>query len=492
MSLSVGLGIARSGLAANSEQTAVLARNISNAQNPDASRKTVNLVSAFGGGVRAASITRVTDQAILYKVLSSGSQSAMQDTISAAFDKLDATVFDPEVDGSPASFIASLGEALQQYASGPGDEVRARAAITAANEVAMSLNAASDATQRVRLEADTAIKSDVDKLNSLLAQFEKINAEIVKGTRVGADVTDQLDNRDNLLKQMSAFAGIRTVTRGDNDMVIYTDGGATLFETKARLITFERTPLLTPGGTGNAVYIDGVPVALNAGGSALNSGSIVGNLAVRDEIAPTYQRQLDELARGLIEAFAEQDQSATPTLPDVPGLFTYAGAPSMPTSGVVNDGLAASIRVNANVDPNQGGIPSRLRDGGISDPGNTAYVYNTEGSSGFSERLNGLIDSLYLARTFDGSASATTSGTLLAFASSSVSWLQENRQTAADDAEYRTIVLNRFTDSLVKISGVNLDEEMTAMLELERSYQASARLISTIDSMLESLLAATA
>ncbi len=32
--------------------------------------------------------------------------------------------------------------------------------------------------------------------------------------------------------------GISTITRAGNDMVIYTDGGATLFETTPRTVTF--------------------------------------------------------------------------------------------------------------------------------------------------------------------------------------------------------------------------------------------------------------
>ena len=55
------------------------------------------------------------------------------------------------------------------------------------------------------------------------------------------------------------------------------------------------------------------------------SGRLIGLAAVRDTYAVTYQNQLDEIARGLIEAFAESDQSASPSLPDAPGLFTYPG-----------------------------------------------------------------------------------------------------------------------------------------------------------------------
>ena len=53
---------------------------------------------------------------------------------------------------------------------------------------------------------------------------------------------------------------------------------------------------------------------------------------MRDNAAVTYQSQLDEVARGLIDAFKETDQSGA-ALPDVPGLFTYPGAPAMPATG---------------------------------------------------------------------------------------------------------------------------------------------------------------
>ena len=66
-----------------------------------------------------------------------------------------------------------------------------------------------------------------------------------------------------------------------------------------------------------------------------------------------------------------------------------------------------------------------------------------------------------------------------------------DHESAGEEADYRDTVLQNASDSLSKITGVNLDEEMTHMLELERSYQASSKLISTIDSMFDALMAAT-
>jgi flagellar hook-associated protein 1 FlgK len=213
-----------------------------------------------------------------------------------------------------------------------------------------------------------------------------------------------------------------------------------------------------------------------------------GLAAVRDTIAVTYQSQLDEIARGLIGTFAESDQSPTPTLPDVPGLFTYPGAPAMPAAGTILTGLAGSIVLNPSVDPTQGGDPSLLRDGGMS--GNPAYLYNTTGGAAFSDRLQELTDRLNAQQAFDPTAQAAPSDTVAGFASSSAAWLEEMRKNANDDADYNDALLQRSSEALSSATGVNLDEEMTLLLELERSYQASTRLITTIDNMLGALLQA--
>jgi flagellar hook-associated protein 1 FlgK len=208
---------------------------------------------------------------------------------------------------------------------------------------------------------------------------------------------------------------------------------------------------------------------------------------VRDTIAPTYQAQLDEMARGLVEAFAESDQSGGGG-PDLAGLFTYSGGPAIPPTGTLVNGIAASIKVNPNIDPVQGGTVTRLRDGGAGDPGNPDYVYNTAGSAGFADRINDLIDRMSDSRSFSASAGTDTSGNLAKFAASSVAWLGDAATTASARLDSRTTMKESAESALSKETGVSLDEEMAHMLELERSYQASSRLIGTIDQMMQVLL----
>ncbi|HET7408797.1 MAG TPA: flagellar basal body rod C-terminal domain-containing protein, partial [Paracoccaceae bacterium] len=154
----------------------------------------------------------------------------------------------------------------------------------------------------------------------------------------------------------------------------------------------------------------------------------------------------------------------------------------------LSPGLAAGLVANPNADPDQGGSLDRLRDGGIGDPSQPAYGYNPTGASAFEGRLQEIVDAFGRERAFDPSLGATASADLLGFASASVGWLESSRQGAASEIDYRNALLARSTEALSNATGVNIDEEMTIMLELERSYQASAKLIATVDSMFATLL----
>jgi flagellar hook-associated protein 1 FlgK len=135
-----------------------------------------------------------------------------------------------------------------------------------------------------------------------------------------------------------------------------------------------------------------------------------------------------------------------------------------------------------------GGDPNLLRDGAIS--GNVAYQYNTAGNGGYSARLQQLIGGMAAAQPFDATSQGKPNGSLGDFASSSASWLENQRKTADSNVSYQNTMLERTTAALSNVSGVNMDDEMSLMLQVERTYSASSKIISTVDEMLQSLLSA--
>lgn len=485
MALSLALNTARSSLMATSSQLAVVSRNTAGASDPSYSRKIATLVT--GGGAARVSITRASDAALFYAMLGATSNLSTQQAVSDGLDKLKQTVNDTALNQSPAARIGALNSALQQYAKEADNPILAKEVLTRASELAASLNDATRTVQKVREDADAGMVESVNRVNDLLSQFEAVNKAIVKGTASGADITDSLDTRDHILAQLSEEMGITIVTRENNDVAIYTEGGVTLFEKTARTVTINPTHTYSAGTVGSAVYVDGVRVTGAGAPMPLHSGRIVGLATVRDDIAPAYQAQLDEVARGLIEAFAESDQSPVPTLPDSTGLFTYPGRPALP-SGAALKGLAGTISINALVDPGQGGSLDLLRDGGIN---GATYIYNPGApgtNAAFSDRLYELGDKLASDRSFDPALGLGATASLQGFAASSAGWLESTRKGAATSVSYQTTLLGRASEALSNATGVNTDDETAMMLQLEKSYAASAKLLAVIDEMLRTLL----
>ncbi len=488
MSLTSAIRTAQSSLHTTSTQTAITSRNVAGASDPGYSRKIAVVTTGPDGASRMLSVKRAADKSLFDAMIGATSRASGQQALVDGLNALEGTLGDPENDRSPAALIGALNDALQLYSATPGDLSLAQGAVSRAKDLARALNDATGAVQGVRQQADQDMASSVDKLNGLLKDFQSVNTAIVVGTHSGADVTDKLDTRDKLLSQISEIVGVSMVTRGDNSAVIYTDSGVTLFETTARAVTFAPSTGLGAAQTGNAVYIDGVPVTGSSATMPIRSGSLQGLASLRDDATVAYQSQLDEIARGLINTFAESDQGVPPTLPDAPGLFTYAGAPATPGGSWV-PGLAGSIQINANVDPAQGGSLARLRDGGISNPGNPAYVYNSTGAAGYSARLSQLLDKVGAAQSFDPATGLDASASLGAFSAASVSWLESERKDASSAADYSSTLVAHASDALSNATGVNLDDEMSQLLDLEKSYQASSKLLAVIDEMLAGFIA---
>jgi flagellar hook-associated protein 1 FlgK len=483
MNLTTALLTARSSLAATSVQTSVTSRNVAGSGDPGYSRKIASVSS--NSGYVTVNITRASDQALFESMLKSTSTLAGQQALSAGLDQLESSANNLDESRSPSAMISALSDALTSLQASPADSSLQQAVVTAANDVVSSLNDTSDTVQSVRAQADAEMAASVDTINSILSKFKAANDEIVKGYQSGADITDALDTRDSLLSQLSEEIGITTITRSDGSMAVYTDSGATLFETTARTVSFTPTATYTAGMTGNAVYVDGVPITGSSATMAIGSGKLYGLATLRDDATVQYQNQLDEIARGLINSFAETDQvgSGSP----LAGLFTNAGSSTIPGSLV--QGLASAITVNANVDPTQGGTLSLIRDGGIS--GNSNYVYNNPGGtpySAYSDRIEQLVSGLTSTQSFSSAAGLSTSASLNDFSSSSIAWLEAQRQATSNNVTYQTTILSNASTALSNATGVSIDDEMAKMLELEKAYAASSKLISAIDGMLNDLL----
>ncbi|HSX74746.1 MAG TPA: flagellar hook-associated protein FlgK [Shinella sp.] len=471
MSLSAAMKTAQSSFSNVGLQSAVASKNIANASNPNYARRAAILATASSGAT-VVDTQRAQNEALLKQNLLSISKSSGQDILLSGLTQMKMMLGGEDYELAPSTYLAKLRDDLQTFADKPSEVSLAETVVADAIDVANSLNSTSNALQKLRAEADADIETAVVELNRLLTEFTTYNDKVRQGTAAGTDVNDALDQRDKLLTEISAIVGVTAVNRTNNDLALYTSDGTVLFETVPRTVSFQSTTTFTAAVDGNQVLIDGVPVQAGDGGNTSAQGSLAALLQVRDYVAPTFQKQLDEIARGVIEVFSEGA--------GIEGLFSSNGLPA-----VTDPGLAAVIKVDSRVISSEGGDPSLLRDGinSIVNPGSPPLA-------SFSDLLNGYATELEAQRPFDAAAAIETNATLLSFSTSSVGWLEQIRSAATTAGDDKAALLGRTQEALLNVTAVSLDEELALLLDLEQSYKASAKLVAAVDEMITALLQA--
>jgi flagellar hook-associated protein 1 FlgK len=101
---------------------------------------------------------------------------------------------------------------------------------------------------------------------------------------------------------------------------------------------------------------------------------------------------------------------------------------------------------------------------------------------------NGVAQALAGLATPTNAASMVNGFSLTEFYGNIASSVGQQASTASDDVSSNTSLLNQAQSLRAQVSGVSLNDQATKLLQFQESYQASAQMISTINTMTQSLL----
>ena len=482
MSISGSLSNALSGLAAASRAADVVSSNVANAMTEGFARRELDLSSRSlggnGAGVVVNGVNRVVNAAVLADRRLADAQTGNAATLTGFYARLEGVIGESGTDGSLTSVIDDFESALIESASRPDSEAWLASVLSKAQDVAAKLNTVSKEIETIRTSADSQIGQQVERLNKSLLRVDELNAEILAQRSSGRDATALMDERQTLVDTISEIVPVREVARDHNQISLYTTGGAILLEGNAQTVGFTPSGIVTADRTLASGALSGLTLngmAINSSDSGVMGGGTLGALfTVRDTVAPQMQSQVDAYARDLISRF--EDSGVDPTLPPGdPGLFTDNGNA---LDIAQETGLAGRISINALVDPAKGGALWHLRDG---------LGAATQGPVGNATQLTAFAEALT-------STNAAPSGSFTGIARSSSGLAAEilsQVSTSRQDFEDReTYALSRSTalKELQLADGVDTDHEMQMLMQIEQSYSANARVIQTIDQLLQQLL----
>ncbi|MEJ6396378.1 flagellar hook-associated protein FlgK [Yoonia sp. 208BN28-4] len=473
MSITSALNNAASGLTANARMAETVSSNLANALTDGYAKRNVALsAQQVTGGVRIDGIVRQTDRGLTGDrrladaALGGGQRSAnAMQALSRVFGDI----------GAPDSLpgrLAALEQSLLSASADPASETRLTAVINRLKDVTGTMKIQSDAIQSQRVQADASIARDVNDLNTALEQVEKLNGDILRLRGSGLDTSNAQDARQQAIDRVASLVPIRELDRANGQVALITTSGQTLIDGKAANFDFQATPVITAdmtlaSGALSGISMNGRPLDPADGVGRLAGGALAASFALRDTTLTAMQTDLDAIAADLITRFA--DPAVDPTLvPGAPGLITDRGAALAATP---LEGLAGRLQINPNVDPSKGGDVSRLRDGV-----DAAAV----GPVGRNTQINAWVDALRQITPIAGTSAAGLA-----------SRFEEGFSRARLDTEADTAFATARWETLrtAELSlGVDTDQELQQLLVIEQAYAANAKVIQTVDFMIQRLM----
>jgi flagellar hook-associated protein 1 FlgK len=214
------------------------------------------------------------------------------------------------------------------------------------------------------------------------------------------------------------------------------------------------TVILSGGTTLETLTFDGDAVRVASSDTALTltGGSIKGHLAARDGALQTLRDSLDQLANQMVTSVnAVYNPSGTgqnffdPTGTDASSIRLASGLTGL------------NVRASAA--------------GGAAGDGSVAQAISELDVQSFSSTSGDAID-----------------GTIGESYSAAISLFSYSLSQSRMRSENQTGVLSAVRGQRESMSGVSLDEEAAELMKFQRAYQASARVISIIDSMLDTVV----
>jgi flagellar hook-associated protein 1 FlgK len=451
------LNIAYTGLNAHQKRMNIIGENIANVNTEGYHRQRVELspidtmarglvagVARISGGVEINDIARLRDKTL-------SDHARVQRGISEARSKRAETLQQLEqvVGGlNPGGLhdqMTSLFNSFDDLAAAPNDPAMRQVTLQRAESVAEGFTRTSIAIDQIRDRTLASAQDNVQQINSLTTQIATIDAEILGAYSIDADPNALMDKRDLLVTNLAAMAAVDITDTSEGQVSISLDGQLLVSNGKARHLTIELQPDATLGQLG----YDRV-VLLSPTGRELNvkGGELAADLDALAVTIPDGRRDLDAVAAELANQVNAAHRNGV-------GLDGSSGNDLFqlgPASG--------ELTVSADV----AGQPDKL---GAAAAG--AGQFDNENA-----RL--------MAQLADDAA-----GPLIAFVESVGSLAV--RVSAANGSADAARAASAQADSLaLSAGGVSLDEELTDLITAQRSYEASARLLTSMDEMLQTLI----
>lgn len=451
-----GLEVAKRALLSHQYSLMTIGHNIANASTPGYSRQRVHLSTSdpfrstagmMGTGVRVASVRQVRDLFLTDQFRRGNEQLGRWDSLQRAMGEVENILREPSDIGLNAvlSEFFSAWQTLSQNPESTAARIAVREQATTMSNMFHQLSRRLSDLER---NLDQGIGGKVNRINQLSLEVSQLNLQITRTEVAGqAHANDLRDRRDLLIDQLSMVANV-TALEGRT-------GSVRVFLGTMEIVGIESYNSLATKTTGAGTLTRQTIVWKQTTLMVeLRGGELAGLIEARDELVPAYRSMLDDLAAAIVAQVNALHVSGS-------GLDGTTGRNFFDPNGVT----AATIGVGSDVRNDLSNIAAS-QSGAVGDNTNALAIGNLQdaltlnnGTSTFSDYYAEIVSSA-------GRRSAE----------------------AIDGRTNANLVVQQIEFSRQSVQGVSLDEEMVNLIQAQHAFDAAARVIATVDQILDTLI----
>jgi flagellar hook-associated protein 1 FlgK len=317
-----------SGLLAFQKALSVTSNNVANVATPGYSVERANFspqlgvstsVGNFGAGVEVTSVTRSYSELLAGQMRSSQSSYSGFNSYATTAASID-SVLSATTTGLTAQ-LQSFSNALQTLANAPTLPASGTAVLSSAQTLAQSVQGYASQLSAADQDVEGQIGSNVQEINSLASNIANLNSQISGTVSSGQSPNSLLDQRDQLINQLSQYVSVNTAAQSDGSLEVFVGNGQTLVNSGTAQTLSAIPNQYNPTQFDVGVTSSGTTVDITG---SLTGGSLGGLLAVRSQVIQPTLNALGQISVGVANIINQQQASG----------LTQSGAPGQPMFAV--------------------------------------------------------------------------------------------------------------------------------------------------------------
>jgi flagellar hook-associated protein 1 FlgK len=396
----------------------------------------------IGSGVTVTSIQRIRNGFLDTQIRSTNSTLGESETSYSILSQIETAVNEPSDEGISTA-LSTFFTSFQNLANNPEDSSARTTVVEDGKTLANNIQQLYSSMTSQQSDLATDSQSQIDSINTFTSEIATYDKQIIAAQANGSSANDLLDKRDYAIQQLSELTKISSS--------VDSNGSATVSINGVVVASANGSVDLTENTQNGKITV----TAANSS-TALNitSGKLGADLTAYNTTIPAYQDKLNTLASAIITQVNALHSTG------------YGIDDSKTTGTAFFTGSSASdIAVNSTLENNTDLV--------------AASADGTTGNNSVALAISELADSKVM-----NSNSTTISGYYTNFVSS----LGTDVASAENSETTQTLVLQQLQEQQSSVSGVSTDEETTNLIQYQRAYQAAAQVVTTVNSLFQTVL----